>query len=92
MGAVTRLWRKNPDWLARKLNGFSRRCGRRCQVAGFRSWASLKMWSIVLVGRAFVRMRHTSARACREHAVWSQIVCGVKKNRRQDSTGEAPLP
>jgi hypothetical protein len=46
----------------------------------------------MLIGLVGAMCGHTSAWACREHAVWCGCSAALKKSRRQDTIGEAPLP
>ncbi len=46
----------------------------------------------MLMRRVKMACRHTSAQACAEQAVWAQMFGGAKKNRGQDTDGEAPQP
>lgn len=49
---------------------------------------------LTLRGRksAMAVCRHTTARACTGHALWSQMLCGTRKSREQDTAVEAPQP
>jgi hypothetical protein len=39
-----------------------------------------------------VACRHTSAPACAQHVVWSEMYRSAKRNRGQGTAEEAPLP